>query len=66
MRFRGSTCEKTKDKSPMNLTQAGKAQRALVMKSGEHAISGYMSSSLNLSLGGGGETSIPSNHCPEN
>lgn len=54
-----------KDKSPMKITfQAGKTQNVLVGKPGEQTLSGEMSSSLNLSLGGGGETSIPHVCCP--
>lgn len=44
----------------MNLTQAGKAHNGLLMKSGEHVVSGYVSSSLNLSLRDGRETNITS------
>lgn len=43
-----------KDKSPVNLTEVGKAQNVLVVKSGEHTIS-----SLNLGLGGGEKLALP-------
>ena len=43
----------------MDLIQAGKTQNVLVVKCGEYATSGYMSSSLNLNLGGGGKLAFP-------
>lgn len=47
----------------MDLIQAGKTQTVLAVKSREYSRSGYMSSSLNLNLGGRGETGI--DYCPE-
>lgn len=39
----------------MDLIRVGKAQNVLVVKCGENATGGFMSSSLNLNLGSGGK-----------